>query len=35
MVARQQLGKDVPAATRIVGGVVFYVAHVISKELGD
>jgi hypothetical protein len=32
IVARQQLGKDVPAA-RIVGGVVFYAIRVVSKEI--
>jgi hypothetical protein len=33
VVARQRLGKHVPAAKlRIVGGVVFYAARVVSKE---
>jgi hypothetical protein len=37
-IARQRLDKHVPTATntcnsrRIVGGVVFYAAHIISKE---
>jgi hypothetical protein len=35
IVARKQHNKDVPAAMKIVGGIVFHVVHVISKEIGQ
>jgi hypothetical protein len=31
IVATQRLGKHVPAATKTVGGVVFYAVRVVSK----
>jgi hypothetical protein len=31
-VARQRLGKHVPAQRGIVGGVLFYAVHDVSKE---
>jgi hypothetical protein len=32
IVAWQRIGEHVPAATRIVGGIVFYAVRVVSKE---
>jgi hypothetical protein len=35
IVARQKLGKDVPTATSIIGGVVFNAVYLVSNEVGD